>query len=388
MFTLKLKFFHFIDVSLLKQYNSFNIGITESELVVLKKSVALFLCIVLAFSLSGCFLLPKEASAPELPLVTPYSGEEYLTAQVSRGDFSLIREVSFSFQPTRREKLSFNMVGKEYGTVFVSAGDTVTAGQLVASLDVTDVEQRIASVDAEIARLTIKLEEAETAYDLAVETEKLTGSPSTVSSDARAADAAFYKASLELQKGKKDELLAERESLRLYATIDGTVTYAKALYPGAVSNKTDTVVTITDAASSVFSAVTDQHKLFPLGSEFTVISDGIEYTCIVRDAAELGIENSESNKAQGREVVCLEVIGAETPSGSSAKGTVTIEIDSRHDVLMLPKRAVFMVEDSYYVYLEDENGLKNAREIQCGLESDKWIEVISGLSEGDNVILR
>ncbi len=346
------------------------------------------MCFTLVLSLSGCFLLPKEATTPELPLVTPYSGEEYITAQVSRGDFSLIREVTFAFQATRREKLGFGITGKNYGAVNVAVGDIVEAGHLVAWLDVTDVEQRISIVDAEISRLTIKLDEAETAYHLALEAEKLQGSISTVTSDARAADAAYYRASLELQKGKMAELVAERESLRLYATIDGTVTYAKSLYPGATSNKADTVVTITDTTSSVFYATTEHYTLFKEGSEFTIVSDGVEYPCVVRNAAELGMEASESNKAQGREAVCLEVIGAETPASSSAKGTVTLELDSRQGVLMLPKRAVFMVEDAYYVYYEDENGLKSARKIQCGLESDKWIEVISGLEEGDSVILR
>ncbi len=357
-------------------------------MVVLKKAIVFILILVIVFSFSGCFLLPKEAATPELPLVTPYSGEEYLTTQVSRGDFSLVREVTFSFQATRREKLCFDIAGKEYGVVNVAVGDVVEPGQLVAWLDVSSVEQRMSVVDAEIARLTIKLEEAETAYQLALEAEKLQGSTSTVTSDARAADAAYYRASLELQEGKKAELVAERESLRLYATIGGTVTYAKSLYPGAISNKSDTVVTITDTASSVFSTTTEHYSLFTEGSEFTVISDGIEYPCIVRSASELGMEASDANRAQGKEAVCLEVIGAETPASNAAKGTVTLELDSRQNVLMLNKRAVFMVEDAYYVYYEDENGLKSAREIQCGLISDKWIEVISGLEEGDSVILR
>lgn len=354
----------------------------------LKKIIAFILCLVLAFSLSGCFLLPKEAATPELPLVAPYSGEEYITAQVSRGDFSLVREISFSFQATRREKLSFNVTGKEYGAIQVSVGDEVEAGQLVAWLDVTDVEKRIETVENEIARLTIKLNEAKTAYSLALESEKLQGNVSTVSSDARAADIEFYEASLALQEGKLEELLAERESLRLYATISGTVTYAKTLHSNAISNKNDIVVTITDTASSVFSTLTDYYELFAIGDKFNVVADGVEYPCIVRDPAELGMETTESAKKQGRESVCLEVLGAETPSGNSVKGNVTLVLDSREDVLMIPKRAVFRVEDTCYVYCQDENGMKNALEIQCGLENDKWIEVISGLEEGDSVILR
>ena len=52
----------------------------------LKRLLAPASALLLAFLLSGCFLLPKEADPPELPLVTPYSGAEYSTAVVTRGD--------------------------------------------------------------------------------------------------------------------------------------------------------------------------------------------------------------------------------------------------------------------------------------------------------------
>lgn len=354
----------------------------------MKRYIAVLLSLLIAFSLTGCFLLPKEANAPELPLVTPYSGEEYLTAQVVRGDLSLIHEVNFTFRPTRIEKLSFAVTGKSFGSIQVAAGDNVEEGQLVAWLDVSDVEKRLASVEDEISRLKISLTEAEEAYELAREAEILQGGNSTVSSDARAADAEFYRSSLELQEAKRAELLEERESLRLYATIDGTVTYAKKLYDGTVSNKGDAVVTITDTASSVFTASTEHYALFPLGSEVTIVSGGVEYPCIVKDADVFGVEVSRSESELGKKAVCLEVIGAETPAESNAKGTVTLELDSREDVLLLPVRAVFTVEDDYYVYYEDENGLKNARRIECGLANNRWIEVTSGLEEGDTVILR
>lgn len=356
--------------------------------MILKKILAVLMSAAFAISLSGCFLLPKEVEAPELPLVTPYSGEEYITAQVSRGDLKLVREINFTYQATRTEKLKFNIGGKGFGAVDVSVGDRVKAGDLVAWLDISSILDSLDEVEAEIAKLNIKLEEAEQAYKFACEKERLQGGNNTASSDARAADAAYYRASLNLQEGKRDELVAEIESLKLYATIDGTVTYAKTLYAGAISNKSDTVVTITDTSSSVFTATTEHYALFAEGDMVSVKCDGVEYSCIVKNAEELGMSVASSLKQQGKDVVCLEIQGAETPSNSDARGVVTLEIDSRENVLMLPKKSVFTVEDRYYVYYEDENGLKNAKEVECGLENDRWIEIVSGLEEGDSVIIR
>ena len=52
----------------------------------LKRLLAPACALLMAALLSGCFLLPKEADPPELPLVTPFSGAEYTTAVVTRGD--------------------------------------------------------------------------------------------------------------------------------------------------------------------------------------------------------------------------------------------------------------------------------------------------------------
>ena len=46
----------------------------------LKRLLAPACALLMAALLSGCFLLPKEADPPELPLVTPFSGAEYTTA--------------------------------------------------------------------------------------------------------------------------------------------------------------------------------------------------------------------------------------------------------------------------------------------------------------------
>ena len=38
-------------------------------------------------------------------------------------------------------------------------------------------------------------------------------------------------------------------------------------------------------------------------------------------------------------------------------------------------------------YFEDESGIKTAREVRCGLQNQRWVEVTEGLEQGDVVIL-
>lgn len=351
----------------------------------MRKWIAIPVCLLCLLGLTGCFLLPAEPEVPELPLVTPYSGAEYITAQVTRGDLTLIQTVNCTFSATRQENLKFTIPDKPYGTILVTVGQEVTAGTLVAELDAGEIKDRLRATEDEIARLELQVRCAETALELALEEESLRKADNTTVSDARAADLAYYRESLTIRQEKREELAEELESLRLYAGIDGIVTYVKTVREGETSSKADLVATITDTASSMFTGSTDAWRWLSPGTQVDVVSGDAEYPCVSVSAASMGLEEQED--ARGNRTVYLKLLGPETPSGDNARGTVQLLLDSREDVLILPKRAVFTVGDGYYVYFEDENGQKNAKPVECGLEAGWYIEVTGGLEEGDTVIV-
>lgn len=41
-----------------------------------------------------------------------------------------------------------------------------------------------------------------------------------------------------------------------------------------------------------------------------------------------------------------------------------------------------------FVYVQDENGLRAMAEVETGFEADGFVEILSGLEEGDAVILK
>ena len=124
--------------------------------------------LLLAFLLSGCFLLPKEADPPELPLVTPYSGAEYSTAVVTRGDLISAAKVSFTFSPTRREDLRFSVLCRSYGAIYVTVGAQVEAHQLLAELESSAEQAAIHDTEMELEKLNIRLDTARSALELAL----------------------------------------------------------------------------------------------------------------------------------------------------------------------------------------------------------------------------
>ncbi len=340
--------------------------------------------LLLAVLLSGCFLLPKEAEPPELPLVTPFSGAEYATAVVTRGDLVSEAKISFVFSPTRREDLRFGVLGRSYGAIYVTAGAQVEKGQLLAELESSAEQEAIQSTETELQKLNIRLETARRALELALEEEELQGGRSTVVSDARRADIEYYEAAIAIQQQKLEEETRELEALRLYAPMDGTVTYVKTIDQNTRSGKADTVVTVTDTASGVFTTLTDRWDLFPEGERFVVNTDAGEYLCVSRDPAMYGIKTEATES--GMKNVCLEILDEQIPQ-TSLRGEVRIVLEVRENVKLLPARAVFTVGDRFYVYHEDASGLKSALEIGCGLSDGSFIEITEGLEEGEHVIV-
>ena len=69
------------------------------------------------------------------------------------------------------------------------------------------------------------------------------------------------------------------------------------------------------------------------------------------------------------------------------KGTFELVLDTRTDVLTLPEKTVSMMGDKQVVYYLDEEGIRRYCEVQTGLAANKIVEILSGLEEGDSVIV-
>ncbi len=63
-----------------------------------------------------------------------------------------------------------------------------------------------------------------------------------------------------------------------------------------------------------------------------------------------------------------------------------IIVSSKENAVVIPENAVFEKNGKHYVFV-NEKGAAALREVQKGIESRKKVEIISGLSEGEEVIL-
>ena len=67
--------------------------------------------------------------------------------------------------------------------------------------------------------------------------------------------------------------------------------------------------------------------------------------------------------------------------------SLSIEGKTRKDALVIPQSALVMREDQKTVYVVDENNVIQQKLLDIGSINDGWVEVLSGLAEGERIVV-
>ncbi len=105
----------------------------------LKKIACLGTLLMITGAFSGC----SEAEAPTVTIKSDDVSDEYRTVETDYADVVMSKEISCLYSQINEESLSFSIEKRELTHVYVADGDTVKAGQLVAKLNVDDLEKKL-----------------------------------------------------------------------------------------------------------------------------------------------------------------------------------------------------------------------------------------------------
>ncbi|WP_313756704.1 efflux RND transporter periplasmic adaptor subunit [Tissierella sp.] len=97
-------------------------------------------------------------------------------------------------------------------------------------------------------------------------------------------------------------------------------------------------------------------------------------------------KTSDLGIQQKRVKVHIEINGNERGLRPGYDLEVKIITEKANDILIVPKKALFIIDGKDYVFIDD-NGKAKLREVITGIESDKDVQIIQGLREGEIVIL-
>ncbi len=113
---------------------------------------------LIVISISGCYFLPEEEKPVEAPVLIETQEELYSTTEATRGDLQITSEGIGSLIASEMEAIKFKTGGK-IKVFYVQNGDTVKTGDLLAEIEVGDIEEEILLAEIDLEKQGLLLEE-------------------------------------------------------------------------------------------------------------------------------------------------------------------------------------------------------------------------------------
>lgn len=322
----------------------------------------------------------------------------YDMAVAMLGDVQKTQRIKCTYQQMNDESLSFGISGISVKKVYVQEGDTVEKGQVLAELSSGSRQDEIARLEYQIARNQLQMDYSQINEDYEISTlwlsylyqsgqskedrERLDEGVAQVQQNYE-----YYREdwqdAINLDMLQLEQLRREAADSRLVAGMSGTVSHIKEKLEGSTSVRGEEVMTIIDGSECLFmTQVPEYVSCFKEGEEvYMEIISGSgagKYTLLPYEMEEWG-EQQLFSLAEGAENATIEV---------GTIGSIVAVVDRRSQVLCVPTAAVHSAEGGDYVYVLGEDQMREVKWIETGLYGDSMVEVLSGLTEGERVILR
>lgn len=356
------------------------------------KRIGLVMILLLSMLLCSCSLLPEEETFMASPVIKDYAYTPYKFSYAERGDMALTEKITLNYVPVQTAQLGFAVDGEYYDEVYVESGETVQVGQLLAQLRIDDYVAQLEACGRQIDSINLSISQLEERRVLALERARMNADAQTMEEALRNVNESYddQRAQLEdqlfIQTAYRESAAKRIEERQLRAPFQGTITYARKLQDGQRSKLNERVVSIADSTMSLFRANTKSWMHFVEGTEYTIIANKNEYQAVVTSEEALGIEPTDHEEGKnGYVYLMLTQPAFDLEEGD--RGSMTLVLDSRTDVVMIPKKAIIIANNEPIIYYQNEQGVKAYKYIKTGLEANGMIEVVEGLSEGDGVIV-
>lgn len=317
--------------------------------------------------LTGCSILPAEKEL-QPPLIQP-AEDKYEVVKAASGDIQTALTGMATFVSDKVESLAFKESGGRMKAMAVKLGDPVKAGDLLAELETGDLELQL-----KLQRLSV--ERAELLDKQARE------------SGANATDLRLRRIDLERERLVLASMETRFASARLYSPINGTVIFVQTLNAGDGVAAYQPIVTVADPSSMQLTyTVADAKELIAVeaGMPVDLTYKGKAYKGKVLQApANVPSAADKSERNAMTLYMSMENKPADVQVGDVAD--LSIQLQKRSKVIVLPRGAIRSYMDRYYVQIMDGDYRKEA-DIEVGLMTPTQVEIVRGVEEGQQVIL-
>ena len=320
----------------------------------------------------------KKAAAVE---TTPVVRMNLKSTVSATGTIKPVNSVEVSSKVTARIK-----------DVLVKENDTVTAGQTVATLDATDYTEKRNQAQYKVANTKAKYERAQYLYSIGADTQE------------QLEDA---KMNYDTAVSSLAESQSNMNEMTIVAPMSGVVV-GEPQTPGTMavqgtSNPT-VIMRIADMSSKQILAKIDETDIGSVKvgqtATFTVDSfNGKTFTARVSKISQTDTSNSwnintssssSSSSSSSASViyyyVTLDVDDPDNMLLPAMTARVEINTAEKNDALVVPLSTLKTNAKGSYVIVKNEDGTQENRYVSTGIYSDEYVEILDGLSEGEQVV--
>lgn len=345
--------------------------------------------------LSSCGIIPEEESFYASPTISNAVYVDYTMSVCAITDIYQEAEIPVKYIPVQTAALAFPVNNVPYDTMLVSIGESVTEGQLLAQLDVGTLLDDAEACKRTLDSCALQLSQLEDSRGMALKKQQYDGSGWDAEDQQKALNNINkqydrQKQSIEdqiyLTNLRLDEIQEKIEERQLRAPFNGTVSYVYNPEPGELCSSFKKVINISDSSLSVFRADTKLWDVFEPGSVFTAVVAEREYGVTVIDADKLGLDVGERIHGKS-DYVYFSLTEPVFDLEDSAKGTITMVTVDVKNVKAVPVAAISNINGKDVVYILGDDGLRTYREVETGVRNERYVEILSGLEAGDEVII-
>jgi len=328
-------------------------------------------------ALVGCARAqPAEAPTPTA-IPTPIIPAKP-TYPVQRGE--VVKQIQFTgrIAPVVQQELFFRVAGRIH-SVAVKQGDTITAGQVLASLETSaggsEFDRRRAEIQLEMAQINLDWAKSQSAnkYELALKEREV-----------------------ELAQINLDQITSAITGTEIIAPFNGQLLETTGLSEGQAVEAFKSVAVVADMGHLEVSADLQTTELQALaeGLPTTVALVGRPGQVLTGSIRHLpypywsaGSDNS-SVQGQSEDQSARIALDTNPTAGGYELGDlvrVTVILERKADVLWLPPQAIRTFEGRKFVVVQDNTGQRRV-DVKIGIESDDRVEVLEGVTEGQIVV--
>ena len=204
-----------------------------------------------------------------------------------------------------------------------------------------------------------------------------------------------------VESEKLNRMRTQIKACKLMATSDGKVIYAKtqsrrsepvSIEEGATVRERQAIITLPDFTQMKVEAKIHESKISGVVPKLDVIIkvDAVKdkiFRGIVENVPDVPVSGAWPQTDLMLYESTVRIFGDVKLLKPGMNAEVEIIIEDRDDVLQVPVQAIITIGETYVAYVETDNGVVLRKDIKIGSSNNKVVEILSGLKEGERVVM-